>query len=75
MSGPGGLVPSVPGPPLPRPVLPRNRSYLDMFVEFLVSESFLDNMIAMDYCFRWEMVPPTDMHSSADSASLITGWL
>jgi len=37
-SGPGGLVPSVPGPPLPRPVLPRNRSYLDMFVEFLVGD-------------------------------------
>ena len=29
---------SVPGPPLPRPVLPRERGYLDKFVEFLVGD-------------------------------------
>ena len=28
---------SAPGPPLPRPVLPRDRGYMDKFVEFLVS--------------------------------------
>ena len=33
--GPGG---GRPGPPLPRPILPRERGYLDKFVEFLVSE-------------------------------------
>ena len=36
---PGGLGGrSVPGPPLPRPVLPRERGYLDKFVEFLVGD-------------------------------------
>ena len=34
--GPGG---GRPGPPLPRPILPRERGYLDKFVEFLVSQS------------------------------------
>ena len=28
----------MPGPPLPRPVLPRERGYLDKFVEFLVGD-------------------------------------
>ena len=35
--GPGAR-PGVPGPPLPRPVLPRERGYLDKFVEFLVGD-------------------------------------
>merc|ERR1719300_1509626 len=29
---------SAPGPPLPRPVLPRERGYMDKFVEFLVGD-------------------------------------
>jgi len=29
---------SAPGPPLPRPVLPRDRGYMDKFVEFLVGD-------------------------------------
>merc|ERR1712098_384131 len=33
--GPGG---GRPGPPLPRPILPRERGYLDKFVEFLVGD-------------------------------------
>jgi len=36
--GPGGLSRSAPGPPLPRPVLPRERGYMDKFVEFLVGD-------------------------------------
>jgi len=36
--GGGGGGRSVPGPPLPRPVLPRERGYLDKFVEFLVGD-------------------------------------
>jgi len=35
---PGGLSRTAPGPPLPRPVLPRERGYLDKFVEFLVGD-------------------------------------
>ena len=35
LAGAGGR--SMPGPPLPRPILPRERGYLDKFVEFLVS--------------------------------------
>jgi len=34
----GGLSRTAPGPPLPRPVLPRERGYLDKFVEFLVGD-------------------------------------
>jgi len=34
----GGPSRSAPGPPLPRPVLPRERGYLDKFVEFLVGD-------------------------------------
>lgn len=34
--GPGGG--GRPGPPLPRPILPRERGYLDKFVEFLVGD-------------------------------------
>jgi len=37
-SGAGGSSRSAPGPPLPRPVLPRERGYLDKFVEFLVGD-------------------------------------
>eukprot|EP00092_Neocalanus_flemingeri_P013660 GFUD01014733.1.p1 GENE.GFUD01014733.1~~GFUD01014733.1.p1 ORF type:complete len:444 (+),score=180.39 GFUD01014733.1:71-1402(+) len=37
-AGAGGLSRSAPGPPLPRPVLPRERGYLDKFVEFLVGD-------------------------------------
>ena len=33
---PAGGGRAVPGPPLPRPILPRERGYLDKFVEFLV---------------------------------------
>ena len=29
---------TAPGPPLPRPMLPRERGYLDKFVEFLVGD-------------------------------------
>jgi len=36
--GAGVLSRSAPGPPLPRPVLPRERGYLDKFVEFLVGD-------------------------------------
>lgn len=35
-SGPGSEGP--PGPPMPRPVLPRERGYLDRFVEYLVGD-------------------------------------
>ena len=41
LAGAGGR--SLPGPPLPRPILPRERGYLDKFVEFLVSEGFRMN--------------------------------
>jgi len=34
--GPAGI--RAPGPPLPRPVLPRERGYLDKFVEYLVGD-------------------------------------
>jgi len=35
----GGAIPrSAPGPPLPRPVLPRERGYFDKFVEYLVGD-------------------------------------
>jgi len=34
----GALSRTAPGPPLPRPVLPRERGYLDKFVEFLVGD-------------------------------------
>jgi len=36
LAGAGGR--SMPGPPLPRPILPRERGYLDKFVEFLVGD-------------------------------------
>jgi len=36
LAGAGGR--SLPGPPLPRPILPRERGYLDKFVEFLVGD-------------------------------------
>lgn len=36
LAGVGGR--SMPGPPLPRPILPRERGYLDKFVEFLVGD-------------------------------------
>jgi len=36
--GAGGSSRSAPGPPLPRPILPRERGYLDKFVEFLMGD-------------------------------------
>jgi len=36
--GPAGGRGGAPGPPLPRPVLPRERGYLDKFVEYLVGD-------------------------------------
>jgi len=36
--GPPGLGRGAPGPPLPRPVLPRERGYMDKFVEYLVGD-------------------------------------
>jgi len=36
--GPPGMARTAPGPPLPRPMLPRERGYLDKFVEFLVGD-------------------------------------
>lgn len=38
MLGPPGVRGGAPGPPLPRPVLPRERGYLDKFVEYLVGD-------------------------------------
>lgn len=35
LSGLGGVPP---GPPMPRPVLPRERGYLDRFIEYLVGD-------------------------------------
>jgi len=37
-TGAGDSSRSVPGPPLPRPVLPRERGYFDQFVEYLVGD-------------------------------------
>ena len=34
----------MPGPPLPRPILPRERGYLDKFVEFLVGFLLIQNI-------------------------------
>lgn len=36
--GPPGIGRGAPGPPLPRPILPRERGYMDKFVEYLVGD-------------------------------------
>ena len=41
---PAGGGRAVPGPPLPRPILPRERGYLDKFVEFLVGFLLIQNI-------------------------------
>ena len=53
LAGAGGR--SMPGPPLPRPILPRERGYLDKFVEFLVSEAiqYSMNIIMLKSGRRW----------------------
>ena len=60
-SGAGRLSRSAPGPPLPRPVLPRERGYLDKFVEFLVSYLLSITGLVVSVCFRWEMVQRTGL--------------
>ena len=62
LAGAGGR--SLPGPPLPRPILPRERGYLDKFVEFLVSETTQYSMhiiICFNVIIRSGMDQPTDM--------------
>ena len=62
LAGAGGR--SMPGPPLPRPVLPRERGYLDKFVEFLVSETTQYSMhiiICFNVIIRSGMDQPIDM--------------
>ena len=50
LAGAGGR--SMPGPPLPRPILPRERGYLDKFVEFLVSQGQVSTMRILTLMYK-----------------------